>query len=94
MRHAGVESVVQAVALKVDILGDAVVERIVAKIVAVQLARQIRVPYVIDLRNPRQSVAGGRVGLARRRRRRLEESERQDSGVDADRGCEKSGRSE
>lgn len=82
MRHAGVESVVQAVTLEVDILGYAVVERVVAEVVAVQLARQIRVPYVVDLRDPGQSVAGGRVALGGRHRCRLEGSERRGNMIE------------
>lgn len=35
MRHAGVESIVQSIAFEVDILGYAIVERIIAEIVAV-----------------------------------------------------------
>lgn len=72
MRHAGVESVVQAVAFEVDVFGYAIIERIITEIVTVQLARQIRVPYVIDLRYPRQCVPGRSIGLSRRDRRRLE----------------------
>lgn len=39
VRHAGVEPVVQSVALEVDVLGYAIVERITAEVVAVKLAR-------------------------------------------------------
>ena len=63
MRHARVESVVKTVAFEVDVLWYAVVERIIAEIVAVQLARQIRVPDVIDLRDSREDVSGRRVRL-------------------------------
>jgi len=69
VRHAGVKTVVQAVALEVNILGYAVVEWIIAEIIAVQFARQIRVPYIINLRNSCQSVPGRSVGFDRDRRR-------------------------
>lgn len=59
----------QPVAFEVDVLGYAVVERVVAEVVAVQLPRKIRVPDVIDLRYPGEHVAGRRVRLGGRRRR-------------------------
>lgn len=69
VRNASVESVVQPVAFEVDVLGYAVVERVVAEVVAVQLPRKIRVPDVIDLWYPGEHVAGRRVRLGGRRRR-------------------------
>ena len=63
MRHARVKSIVEAVAFEVDVLGYAVVERVIAQVVAVQLAGQIRVPDVVDLRDTCEDVAAGRVRL-------------------------------
>lgn len=53
----------EPVAFEVDVLGYAVVERVIAQIVAVQLAGQIRVPDVVDLRDTREDVAARRVRL-------------------------------
>lgn len=63
VRHARVKSIMEAVAFEVDVLRYAVVERVIAEIVAVQLAGQIRVPDVVDLRDACEDVAAGRVRL-------------------------------
>lgn len=71
MGNTGVETVVEPVALEVDFVAgrNAVVERIIAEVVAVQLARQVRVPDVVDLGNPREHPGGRRVDVARDSRR-------------------------
>lgn len=68
MRNARVEAVVKSIALEINFfgVGHGVVERIVGEVVSVELARQIRIVYVIDLRNASQ-VLLGRVARYRRR---------------------------
>lgn len=63
VRHARVKPIVEPVAFEVDVLRYAVVERVIAEVVAVQLAGQIRVPDVVDLRDTCEDVAAGRVRL-------------------------------
>ena len=66
MRNARVEAVVKSVALEIDLFGNGVVERIVGQVVSVELAGQIRIVHVIDLRNSSQVLLGRVVGYRRR----------------------------
>lgn len=71
MRYARVETIVQTVALEVYVFRQAVVERIVAQVEAIELPWQIGIPNVVDLWDPGQRVTRRAIGLARRRRRYL-----------------------
>jgi hypothetical protein len=64
--HAGVEPVVQTVALEVDVFGHPLVEGVLGQVVPVELFGQVRVPDVVQLGVPRQGGLGHVGGVGAR----------------------------
>jgi hypothetical protein len=66
MRDAGVETVVEPIALEVDIVRHTIIEGIIGEVIAVQFSRQIGVMHVVDLGDPRERGLGSGVDFPTR----------------------------